>query len=78
MRRDVISVVGIKPRKRIGRDRPEPLSAPASINQVWSMDFMQDQLSDGRSLRVFNVLDDFSREGLCTEEDLSLPSGRMI
>jgi hypothetical protein len=42
----------IKPRRRIVRERPDPLSVPESINQVWSMDFMHDQLSDGRSFRL--------------------------
>jgi len=42
------------------------------------MDFMHDQLSDGRSFRLFNVLDDFNREGLGIEVDLSLPSARVI
>ena len=42
------------------------------------MDFMHDQLSDGRSFRLFNVLDDFNREGLAIEVDLSLPSARVI
>lgn len=68
----------IKPRKRLVRERPEPLAVPAAINQVWSMDFMHDQLSDGRSFRLFNVLDDFNREGLGIEVDLSLPAGRVI
>ena len=68
----------IKPRKRIVRARPEPLAVPETINQVWSMDFMHDQLSDGRSFRLFNVLDDFNREGLAIEVDLSLPSARVI
>jgi len=35
----------------------------------WSMDFMRDQLSDGRSFRLFNVLDDSSRERLGIEID---------
>ena len=42
------------------------------------MDFMHDQLSDGRSFRLFNVLDDFNREGLGIEVDLSLPAARVI
>ena len=42
------------------------------------MDFMHDQLSDGRSYRAFNVIDDFNREGLCIEIDFSLPSERVI
>jgi putative transposase len=42
------------------------------------MDFMHDQLADGRSFRLFNVLDDFIRQGLGIEADLSLPSARVI
>lgn len=42
------------------------------------MDFMHDQLSDGRSYRLFNVIDDFNREGLGIEVDLSLPANRVI
>ena len=68
----------IKPRKRLVRQKPQPLSVPETINQVWSMDFMHDQLSDGRSFRLFNVLDDFNREGLGIEVDLSLPAARVI
>lgn len=68
----------IKPRKRLVREKPQPLTVPAACNQVWSMDFMHDQLSDGRTFRLFNVLDDFNREGLGIEVDLSLPSARVI
>jgi hypothetical protein len=43
----------IKPRKRIVREKPVTLAVPAAINDVWSMDFMQDQLAGGRSIRLF-------------------------
>lgn len=68
----------IKPRRRIKRDKPDALRVPTAINQVWSMDFMSDSLVDGRPLRTFNVLDDYNREGLGIEVDLSLPSERVI
>jgi len=68
----------IKPRRRLKRDKPDSLSVPTAINQVWSMDFMSDSLADGRSFRTFNVLDDYNREGLAIEADLSLPSSRVI
>lgn len=68
----------IKPKKRIKRDKPQALTVPEAINHVWSMDFMHDQLGDGRSFRLLNVLDDFNREGLGIEIDLSLPSARVI
>ncbi len=52
----------IKPRKRLVRQPPEPLAVPRAVNQVWSMDFMHDQVADGRSIRLFNVIDDFNRD----------------
>ena len=42
------------------------------------MDFMRDQLADGRSFRVINLIDDFNREALSTEIDLSLPAERLV
>ena len=68
----------IKPRRRIKRDRPDALSVPTSINQVWSMDFMSDSLVNGSKLRTFNVMDDYNRECLTIEVDRSLPSKRVI
>src|SRR5699024_7863847 len=57
---------------------PEPLATPMATNESWSMDFLHDQLEDGRSFRVLNVLDDYNREGLGMEIDLSLPAQRVI
>jgi putative transposase len=54
------------------------LAVPTAINISWSMDFMHDQLEDGRSYRLFNVIDDYNREGLGIEVDLSLPSERVV
>lgn len=68
----------IKPRRRIIRDRPDALSVPTAINQVWSMDFMSDSLDNGKRFRTFNVMDDYNREGLTIEVDFSLPSARVI
>ena len=68
----------IKPRRRLKRDRPDALGIATAVNQTWLMDFMSDALVDGRTLRTFNVIDDYNREGLCIEVDLSLPSVRVI
>jgi putative transposase len=68
----------IKPKKRLVREKPEPLAESTAINQVWSMDFMHDQLADDRSIRLFNVIDDFNWEGLEIEVGFSLPSERVI
>ncbi len=68
----------IKPKRRLRRQRPERLHVPDKINHCWSMDFMHDQLGDGRTIRALNVIDDFNREALCIEIDFSLPAERVI
>ena len=60
------------------RIKPEALSLPETINLVWSMDFMSDTLNDGRSIRTFNVIDDFNREELGIDVDLSFLSARVF
>jgi putative transposase len=42
------------------------------------MDLMGDQLTSGKTFRTFNVIDDYSREGLGIDVDLSLPAQRVI
>lgn len=64
----------IKPHKRIEREVPQRLSPPEVINQIISVDFMHDQLVDGRSIRTFNVIDDHNREGLLAEVAFSMPA----
>lgn len=56
----------------------KPMPASSRVNEVWSIDFMSDSLSNGRKFRTFNVLDDFNRESLTIEVDTSLPSVRII
>jgi putative transposase len=67
----------IKPRKRLVREKPDKLAVPQHPNDTWSMDFMADQLSNGNKFRTFNVLDDFNREGLGIEIDVSIPAARV-
>jgi len=68
----------IKPRKRLIREKPEALTVPLAINQVWSMDFIHDQLEDGRTFRLCYVIDDYNREAIGMEADFSLPGERGI
>ena len=63
----------IKPKRRIKRPVPDVLKQPSHTNDIWSLDFMHDQMSDGQSYRLLNVIDDYKREGLAMEVDLSLP-----
>jgi putative transposase len=59
------------------REKPEALTVPQAINQVWSMDFINDQLEDGQTFRLFNVIDYINREVIGMEVDFSLTSERV-
>jgi putative transposase len=69
-------------RKRGGRKRAlgtrAPMTLPQGANQRWSLDFVQDALSDGRRFRILNVVDDFTRECLASVVDTSLSGVRVV
>ena len=72
---------GLAVRRRRGRKRAvgtrAPLQQALRPNQIWVLDFMSDVLETGRRFRVFNVEDQFTREGLAAEVDTSLPGLRV-
>lgn len=64
----------VRTKKRKKLTRPMlVMDLPVRVNERWSMDFVADQLSNGRRFRVLNVVDDFSREmvGQLTEFSIS-------
>jgi len=46
-------------------------------NQRWSMDFVQDEFFNGRKFRTLNIVDDFTRECIVIEVDISLQGVRV-
>lgn len=78
----VYTQLGLNKRRRAKKRLParikQSLFQPGSINQVWSIDFMNDSLWDGRHFRLLNIMDDYNREILCIEPDTSLPAQRVI
>ena len=64
-------------KRRYRCETPESLLQPIRPNQAWSADFMSDALYDGRAFRTFNVIDDYNREGLRIEVDISLTAERV-
>jgi putative transposase len=65
-------------KKRLPERVKQALAVPTAPNQVWSIDFMSDSLTDGRRFRLLNIIDDYNRESLAIEVDTSLPSLRLI
>jgi hypothetical protein len=68
--------VRTKRRKRLIRPRI-PLEVPTAPHQRWSLDFVHDQLADGRRIRVLNVVDDYSRVCVGQLVDLSISGERL-
>ena len=56
---------------RVARERAQ------AINHTWAVDFIHDGLFNGRGFRMLTVLDEWSREGLAIEADLSLTGERV-
>lgn len=53
----------VRTKKRKKLTRPGAvMTTPVAPNLRWSMDFVSDQLSNGRRFRILNVVDDHSRE----------------
>ena len=54
----------VRKRKKAKRPMSErvPLQIAQKVNEVWSMDFVSDSLSNGRRIKCLTVADDFSHE----------------
>jgi putative transposase len=52
------------PRRRVSAKKRTDRPVAATSNHIWSMDFMADQLFDGRRFRLLTLVDNFSRECL--------------
>ncbi len=63
-------------RKRLIRPAA-PVAELSRANQEWSMDFVMDGLSTGRGLRLFTMVDSYTRECLAIEVDSCLSSRRV-
>ena len=77
---------GLKvPSKQRKRARPPGGSANSCtrykaerMNQVWSYDFVMDQTTDGRRLKLLPVVDEFTRECLAIEVERRLTAAEVV
>ena len=54
------------------------LNPATKPNERWSIDFMHDSLFNGRHIRIFNVVDNYSRECLGNYVDTSIDSSKTV
>jgi transposase InsO family protein len=72
---------GLTVRRRKARRRAigtrTPILVEAKVNARWSLDFVHDQLAQGRRFRILNIVDDVTRECLAAIPDTSI-SGKRV
>jgi len=62
-----------RPRRSVSAARRQPPAVRAKApNAAWSMDFVSDQLQDGRRFRALTIVDVFTRENLAIQLGRSL------
>jgi putative transposase len=66
-----------KRRQRSSTATRAPLVSPKRAGERYSMDFMSDSLATGRSFRMLNIVNGYTRECLAIEVDTSLPCERV-
>ena len=62
-REAALSVRKRRRRKAVMVDR-QALQVPSSPNEIWSIDFVMDALTNGRRIKCLTIVDDFTRECL--------------
>ncbi|MCR9248761.1 MAG: IS3 family transposase [bacterium] len=66
-----------KSRKRASQAPRATQPRSDQLNDCWSMDFLSDALTDGRTMRVFAAADDHSRRCVALDFDVALPAERV-
>ena len=63
-------------RKR--RKRLTSIGVPIAPDVIWALDFQFDQTTDGRTIKLLNVIDEFTREALAIEIDRSIAADKVV
>ena len=67
-----------RPRRHVSGQRRESRAVASRPDERWAMDFMSDELFDGRRIRLLTIVDHFSRESLAILVDGSLGGHRVV
>ena len=61
-----------RPRRHVSCQRRMERPVAAGADESWSMDFMSDELFDGRRIRLLTIVDNFTRESLAIKVAASI------
>lgn len=66
------------PKRRVKAKLREDRSPAAAPNHIWAMDFVHDQLFDGRKIRVLTIVDTFTRFSPAIDARFSFKGGDVV
>ena len=69
--------VRVQKRKKLVSKGRVPLPRPRKANELWSMDFMADQLSSGERFRILTLIDVYTRESLAVRVARHFPARKV-
>ncbi len=67
-----------KPRRHVSLARRVQRPLPTSRDESWSLDFMSDELFDGRRIRLLTIVDNFTRESPAIEVAPSIGGHQVV
>jgi putative transposase len=70
-------ILRIRRRKKMSSLLRTDMPKPKNPNHIWSMDFMRDNLADGRTIKVLSVVDEYTRKCFRIEVDTSINGVRV-
>ncbi len=77
-REEGLSMRAKRPRRRKAAQVRQMTPAASTRDERWGMDFMADQLGDGRRIRVLTIVDHSTRESMAMEVGQSMGSTAVI
>ena len=77
-------LAGLQVARRRKQKRPKPPERSVTLcqaeypNHVWTYDFIEDALLDGRRIRILNIVDEFTREWVAVKAGMSMSSKAVV
>lgn len=71
--------LSLRTKKRKKRPTIRVEMPPATgANEMWAMDFIEDRFMDGRKLKAYTLIDEYTKESLVIEIDTSIGGQRVV
>ena len=67
-----------KPRRHVSACRRVEKATASAANESWSMDFMSDELFNGQRIKLFTLVDNYTRESLAIGVDNHIGGQRVV